>query len=120
MNSESLAKDDLNSIINRCTEDPYRLPHEKESAIHLEGDAKTFSITSFKKVVFTKLLRHSEFELDHLTVRDPDGSEYSVESIEQLASDPTLRVIGVTGKLPVGTLSLGIPRKSDSHAMIAK
>jgi hypothetical protein len=97
-------------------EDPYREPFEKELAVHLEGDGTHFSITSFKKVVYSKLLKHSEFNVKRFHILN-DGHEQSVSSLDEV-SDST--IIGVTGQLPVGTMSIGTPRNSNSHANIVK
>ena len=106
------------TIQNQLAEDPYREPFEKESGIHLEGDATHLSVTSFKKVVFSKLLQHSEFTVKHFHVFE-DGHERTIESLEETAdSSPT--IIGVAGQLPVGTLSIGKSRNSNSHADIVK
>ena len=104
-------------IQNQLTEDPNREPFEKESGIHLEGDATYFSVTSFKKVVFSKLLQHPEFTVKHIHVLE-DGHERTIESLEETDSSPT--IIGVTGQLPVGTLSIGKARNSNTHAKIVK
>lgn len=119
MNADRTEFDDLNSIItSRCTEDPYRLPHEKETAIHLPGDCDHLSITSFKKVVFVKLLKREDFNLSHVSIRDPDGHESTVDSLEEALADPLKQIIGISGNLPVGALSMRKPRKSNSHARI--
>lgn len=101
-------------------EDPNREPHEKQTALHLEGDSTHYSITSFRKVAFEKLLYHPEIEVQWVHVIDDDGREGTVESLAEVAEDPTLTIIGTAGQLPVGTLSIGSTRKSNSHAQIVK
>lgn len=119
MTTENIPSDDLDRILNnRCSEDPYRLPHEKETGFHLEGDADHIRVSSFKKVVYSKLLRRSDFEVCHITIRDVDGRESTVDSLTEALSDPMIQIIGVSGKLPVGALKIGKARKSDSHARI--
>jgi hypothetical protein len=49
-----------------------------------------------------------------------NGRERSVASLDEVAADPSLTVIGVMGQLPVGAMSIGVPRKSNSHAEIVK
>ncbi len=121
MNAKRTELDDLDSIITaRCTEDPYRLPHEKETAIHLPGDCDYISVTSFKKVVFTKLLERDDFEVSLVTIRDADGRESTVNSLEEALSDPLDQIIGISGKLPVGALKIGAARQSNSHSRIVK
>lgn len=103
----------------RLAEDPRREPHEKETGTHIEGDNDCVSITSFKKVVFAKLLRHHEFTIDSLSVVDTSGNERTATLLEFL-ENPALTIIGVHGTLPVGSLSIGVGRVSDSHAGIVK
>lgn len=107
-------------IDTRLGEDPRREPHEKELAIHLEGDGTHFSVTSFKRSVYGKLLQRPEFDAEHIHVVDSDGRERSVASLDEVAADPSLTVIGVVGQLPVGAMSIGVSRKSNSHAEIVK
>ena len=107
------------TILNQCEEDPAREPHEKETAFHLEGDGIYFSVTSFKKVVYAKLLHRPEFSVTRIHVLD-DGQERTVDSLDEVAADPSLTIIGVIGRLPVGAMNIGTPRNSNSHASIVK
>ncbi|MFP9062603.1 hypothetical protein ACLI4R_19090 [Natrialbaceae archaeon A-chndr2] len=119
MITERKLSNDPDSIIHdRCSEDPYRLPHEKETGFHLEGDADYVSVSSYKKVVYSKLLQRPDFDVTQLIIQDVDGREYTVESLEEVLADPTLKIHGVSGKLPVGALSVRKPRNSNSHARI--
>jgi hypothetical protein len=104
----------------QISEDPNRKPHEKESAFHLEGDATHVSVTSFKKVIYMKLLRQSEFSVKQLHVLDEDGQEYMVDSLDEVIATPSLTIIGVVGNLPVGAMSIGKARNSNTHANIVK
>lgn len=110
----------IESVRTQFAEDPRREPHEKETAFHLEGDGSHFSVTSFKKVVFAKLLRRPEFSVKHLRVLDADGQEGTVNSLDEAAADPSLTIIGVVGRLPVGAMNIGAPRNSNSHADLVK
>lgn len=103
----------------RLSEDPHREPHEKETAIHIEGDSDHLTITSFKKVVFKKLLTHPDFRVRTLTVLKIGGKERTA-SLSEFLENPALTIIGVTGELPVGCLSIGVGRQSNSHAGIVK
>jgi len=109
----------VESLRGQFSEDPHREPHEKETALHVEGDGSHFSITSFKKVVFVKLLQHSEFRVKHLHILDDDWRERTVESLDKAAAE-SLTIIGVTGQLPVGALNIGTPRNNNSHADVVK
>jgi hypothetical protein len=117
-NTES--RNSVESLRGQFSEDPRREPHEKETAIHLEGDATRASVTSFKQVVYAKWLQHPEFEVKRLNVRDEEGRERTVQSLEEVRENPALTVIGASGTLPVGCLSIGAARNSDSHAEIVK
>lgn len=101
---------------NQCKEDPRRSPIEKETAFHLVGDGEHFEVTSFRKVVFTKLLQRPAFEIRSLDVMDSDQNRKTVESLNKVASDPSLKIIGVVGRLPVGAITVGNPRTTNSHA----
>lgn len=109
----------IESLRQQFAEDPYREPHEKETAFHLEGNASHFSVTSFKKVFYGKLLQRPEFCVKRLHVLD-DGRERTMYSLDEAAADPSLTVIGVVGRLPVGAMNIGVPRNSNSHAEIVK
>ena len=111
---------DQRIVREQFSEDPAREPYEKETAIHLEGDASRATVTSFKQVVYAKLLQHPEFEATRLNVRDEDGRERTVQSLDEVRENPALMVIGASGTLPVGCLSIGTVRNSDSHAEIVK
>jgi hypothetical protein len=100
-------------------EDPTREPHEKETALHLEGDASHLSITSFKRVVYEKLFQRPEFQPRRIHVANDEG-HWTVDSIRSIAHDKDSKIIGVTGRVPVGSLSVGVPRDSNSHARIVK
>lgn len=110
----------IDSLRSQFAEDPRREPHEKETVFHVEGDGTHFTMTSFKKVVYEKLLRRSEFSANCLHVLDADGREHTVDSLEEVAADPSLTVIGVKGQLPVGAVNIGQPRASNSHADLVK
>lgn len=121
MTTKNVLSDDFDRLLNkRCCEDPYRLPQEKETGFHLKGDEEYISVTSFKKVVYGKLLRRPDFDVCHITIRDVDGRESTVDSLKEALSDSTGQIIGVSGKLPVGALKIGKPRNSNSHAQIVK
>ncbi|WP_396611468.1 hypothetical protein ACH9L7_14865 [Haloferax sp. S1W] len=110
----------VESIENKAAEDPRREPHEKETAAHATGDADYFSITSFKKVIFARLLTHPDFEIEHINILDSDHNERTVQSLEEATQDSVTAIIGVTGKLPIGTWLIGVARNSNSHADIVK
>lgn len=101
------------------SEDPNREPHEKETALHLEGDDSHFTVTSFKRVVVAKLLRRPEFDVKYIHILDSEGREFTVESLAE-AANSSLQIIGVVGRLPVGSVNIGKPRNGNSHAELVK
>jgi len=109
----------IESLRGQFSEDPGREPHEKETGLHVEGDGTHFSVTSFKKVIYAKLLRHPEFSVKRLHALDDDGREHTVDTFQE-ASEQSLTIIGVTGRLPVGAVNIGTPRNSNSHADLVK
>ena len=118
-NHNSESRNAIESLRPQFSEDPNRKPDEKETGLHVEGNSDHFSITSFKKVIYTKLLRQPEFSVKRLHVIE-DGRERTVDTLGEAAADPTLIIIGVTGQLPVGAVNIGTPRNSNSHADIVK
>lgn len=118
--STDASNDSRIDITNQLGEDPFREPCEKESVWHLMGDETHFEVTSFKKSLYKDLIKYPHFELERLHVLSIDGRETTVESYEEVANDPELRVIGVTGNIPVGGMSIGVPRKSNSPAQVVK
>mgnify|MGYP000580873273 CR=1 FL=1 len=117
-NTES--RNSIESLRGQFSEDPHREPHEKETGLHLEGDGTHFSVTSFKKVVYKKLLRRPEFSVKRLHVLDDDERERTMDCLDKAAANPSLTVIGVVGRIPVGAVNIGTPRDSNSHAEIVK
>jgi hypothetical protein len=105
---------------NQYAEDPRLNPLEKQTALHLEGDSTHFEITSFRKVVFAKLLKRPTFQIKWYNVLDEDGNRKTIERRDKVASEPSLTITGVTGKVPVGAVTVGTPREKNSHAEIVK
>lgn len=110
----------IEALRMQLAEDPHREPHEKETALHLEGDGTHFSVTSFKKVVYGKLLQRPEFDVKAIHLLDTEGREHTASTLGDAASHPESRIIGVTGNLPVGSINIGTPRRSNSHAHLVK
>lgn len=119
-NNSTVSRTAIESLRTQFSEDPYREPHEKETAFHVEGDGTHFTVTSFKKVVYAKFLQRPEFSVKHIHVLDADGRESTVNSLSKIADDHSLTVIGVVGRLPVGAMNIGKPRNTNSHASIVK
>ncbi len=119
-NNDAKSCNAIESLRPQFCEDPRREPHEKETAIHLEGDASRASVTSFKKVTYMKILQHSDFDLQRLNILDETGRERTVQSLDEIIDSPTLKIIGASGTIPVGCVSIGSGRNSDSHALIVK
>ena len=105
---------------SRLAEDPNRQPHEKETAFHVKGDGSRFSVTSFKKVFYGKLLRRPEFDVNVIHLLDREGHEHTAKSRQEVVEKPGMTVIGVYGSIPVGAVNIGTPRNSNSHADLVK
>jgi len=105
---------------NQCAEDPRREPHEKETTITLDGDCDRFAVASFKKSVFAKLPERPNFEVKRLTALTDEGQYRTIDSLDKVAANPSMTIIGVEGWLPVGALTVGDARRSNSHADIVK
>jgi len=108
------------TLQNQCAEDPRREPHEKETTITLDGDRDRPVVTSFKKSVFSKLLERPNFEVKRLTVLTDEGQYRTIDSLDKVAANPSMTIIGVAGWLPVGALTIGDARRNNSHANIVK
>lgn len=113
------SRNDIQSSDAQFSEDPHREPHEKETGLHVEDDGTHFSVTSFNKVVYAKLLRRPEFGVDNLHDLNDDKRENTVDCLNK-AVERSLTIIGVTGRLPVGAVNIGSPRNSNSHANLVK
>ncbi len=100
-------------------EDPHREPDEKETALSVAGTDKRVQVTSFKKSVFAKLIERPSFNVQWLNVRSESGNNRTVDSLDEVAA-ASEAVVGVTGTIPVGALTIGTPRSSDSHAQVVK
>lgn len=112
------SRNDAKALRAQCSEDPRRDPHEKETGLHAAGDDTRFFISSFKRVIYEKLLKHPDFSLTRLHVVDNDGQERTVDSLDEVT--PSLTITGVAGHVPVGAVTIGTPRTSNSHAEIVK
>jgi hypothetical protein len=120
MEGNSAAERSRNALQNQFAEDPRLEPLEKQTALHLEGDGSHFEISSSRKVVFAKLIQQPHFEAKWFNVVDDDNNRQTIADRDKVAADPSLTIIGVTGKLPVGAVTVGTPRQNNSHANIVK
>jgi hypothetical protein len=68
--------------------------------------------------VFAKLHQRPEFEVKRVNILDDDGRRHNVESLDDVDSSTT--IIGLNGLLPVGAITVGMPRNTNSHAQIVK
>jgi hypothetical protein len=83
--------------------DPTADPKENETALHFSAGDRYLWISSYEPVIVSKLLGHPDFRIGHLVLMNTNGREC---------------VVGVVGKLPIGALSIGQRRASDSHEFI--
>jgi len=85
--------------------DPTADPKENETALHFSAGDRYLWISSYEPVIVSRLLGHPDFRIGHLVLMNTNGREC---------------VVGVVGKLPIGALSIGRARPSDSHELIVK
>ena len=85
--------------------DPTADPRENETALHFTAGDRRLWVSSYEPTVVSGLLAHPDFQIGHLVFMQVNGREC---------------VVGVVGRLPVGALSLGRARKSDSHEFIIR
>lgn len=83
--------------------DPTVDPKENETALHFSAGDRHLWISSYEPAIVSRLLGHPDFRIGHLVLMNTNGREC---------------VVGVVGKLPIGALSIGRRRASDSHEFI--
>jgi len=83
--------------------DPTVDPKENETALHFSAGDRYLWISSYEPAIVSRLLGHPDFRIGHLVLMNTNGREC---------------VVGVVGKLPIGALSIGRRRASDSHELI--
>lgn len=120
MKQQNNAEQLRNELPNQFAEDPRLEPLEKQTALHLEGDSTHFEISSSRKVVFAKLFQRPHFEAKWFNVVDDDNNRQTIVDRDKVAADPSLTIVGITGKLPVGAVTVGTPRQNNSQANIVK
>lgn len=120
MEQETQTVLERSALQNQCEEDPRRSSIEKETGLLAAGDDDHFMVNSFKKVVFSKLIMHEEFDINHYHVSDANGCIRQMQDTDEIIDNSSLAIVGVEGKIPVGAVSIGDPRKSNSHAELVK
>jgi len=83
--------------------DPTADPKENETALHFSAGDRYLWISSYEPAVIAGLLGHPDFRIGHIIFMKANRGEC---------------VVGVVGKLPIGALSIGRRRDSDSHEFI--
>jgi hypothetical protein len=83
--------------------DPTADSKENETALHFSAGDRYLWISSYEPAIVSRLLGHPDFRIGHLVLMNTNGREC---------------VVGVVGKLPIGALSIGQRRASDSHELI--
>lgn len=83
--------------------DPTASPKENETGIHFTGGDRLAWISSYEPSVIEGLLKHKHFRLEHLITREIQQCEC---------------VVGIIGRVPIGTLRIGRRRDSDRHSSI--
>jgi len=85
--------------------DPTADPKENETGIHFTGGDRLAWISSYEPAVIEKLLKHKHFRLSEIITLQIDKQEC---------------VVGVTGRIPIGSLRIGRRRSSDRHDLIVR
>lgn len=85
--------------------DPTVHPKENETGIHFTGGDRLAWISSYEPSVVEGLLHHKHFRLEELITMEIDGSEC---------------VVGLVGRVPIGTLRIGRRRNSDRHDQVVR
>ena len=83
--------------------DPTADPKENETALHFSGGDRLAWVSSYEPAVIAGLLHHKHFRLEQLITMRIDGCD---------------AVVGLIGRLPIGTLRIGRRRASDRHDLI--
>jgi len=79
------------------------LPCEQETVISFEGDVELATIYSAKPAIIRGLLRHPDFTIEELTLRERRGGE---------------AVVAILGHLPIGAIKIGKKRKSNRQSQV--
>ena len=102
------------NIIERVDRDHRLSADEKETSINMYGSDKHFNIYSAKPTVIKSLLKHDHFELELGKVLTPEEKIERVSDMDSLASTSG-KIVGVKGKMPVGTLTVKSKPRANNH-----
>lgn len=83
--------------------DPSTNPKENETGIHFSTGERSAWVSSYEPTVVEGLLQHNHFKIEELITVIIGKSEC---------------VVGVVGRLPIGSLNIGKKRSSDRHDLI--
>lgn len=101
-----------------CESDSDLNAAEKETNINILGDEKHYTISSSKRTVVKALLANDSFTLTSVTTKN-DETMQKHESLETVDVEAGDRIVGVVGRMPVGSLTIkGVPRKQNNQSSI--
>lgn len=117
--AEDMADRRLKQLLSAVTEDPNRLPMEKETGFLWAKDTDEVHVHTAEAGLMRRLLRHPEFTLRAVEMSAGGHSVHSVH-VDNLPSDLGRRsVYSIEGTLPLGCLSVkSTPRVAGGHARV--
>jgi len=88
-------------LIDSVVGDPKRIPYQKETVLRFNREENEINLHSFDPTLVKDLIKHPNFEAEQFN-KDDDGN-----------------IVGIMGKLPIGTLKIKRePRKRDYPSTI--
>ncbi len=85
--------------------DPTANPKENETGIHFTAGDQLAWINSYEPTVVDGLLQHRHFRVHEVVTLEIDGRAC---------------VVGVSGRIPIGSLRIGRRRASDRHDLVVR
>lgn len=101
-------------VVDRVRDDPDREAHEKEFAIHAEGDAERCTITATRAGMMRRLLKHPQVDIKYLTVlSEESGARRTVSACSDVSSEEA--IITVVGTAPIGLLKIKAEARANNR-----
>lgn len=93
--------------------------NEQETSIHFFGDSDRFKITTYRRSVVKRILKH-EFAAVDWVYEEPEKTHGGrVDFPPEMNPDALVEIEGICASLPVGALSIkGVPRTRDVQSQI--
>lgn len=83
--------------------DPSTITKENETGIHFSTGERYAWVSSYEPAIVEGLLQHKHFKIEELITMKVDSCEC---------------VVGVVGRVPIGSLKIGKKRATDKHGEI--